>query len=136
LANWFEQRKETISIYKIGKNFSEVIDPNLYFFANHPREKAGAKEFEKFSYILLPIFILGLFELKKRHLKYLILTLSPIVFISIIGNNSPLGPFSLFPFFTIIISLGLKKFLLNRKFLIFKLIIFLLVFIQTISYAY
>lgn len=136
IANWFEQRKETISVYKIGKNFSEIIDPNLYFFTNHPREKTGAKEFEKFSYILLPVFILGLFEIKKRQIKYIFLTISPIILISIIGNNSPIGPFSLFPFFALIISLGFKKITSSRKFLIFKLILFLLVFIQTITYAY
>ena len=39
-------------LYKFQRNFFSALDPNLYFFASHPRERAGINEFEKFKYKL------------------------------------------------------------------------------------
>ena len=57
VAHWFEERKESIAFFRILKNVSETVDLNLYFFANHPRERVGYNEFEKFPYIFIPAFL-------------------------------------------------------------------------------
>jgi len=135
IANWLENRKESLVFYKVEANFSEVVDPNLYFFANHPRERVGVVEYEKFAYILLPFFVLGLLLLKKEDLPTLLLSLSPFILISIIGNSNPVGPFSLFPFLVTYISLGLAPVFAQKKYLFIFLLLFALVFIQTLAYA-
>ena len=134
-ANWFEQRKEALVYYKMEENFSEVADPNLYFFANHPRERIGVVEYEKFPYILLPFFVLGLLWTKKSGLKTLLLSTSPVILLSLIGNSNPAGPFSLFPFLATHIAIGLDPVFKNKKHFFVFILIFSLVFTQTISYA-
>lgn len=138
-ANWLELRPEAVIFYKIKANFSEIVDPNLYFFANHPRERVGVVEFEKFPYIFLPAFLIGLFSFKHRHLLLLSISLSPILLNSLIGNSHPAGPFNLFPFFAITIALGLvviTPYILKRKVLILPtLLLFFLIFIQTLAYV-
>lgn len=134
-ANWLELRRETVSFYRIEQNISEVVDPNLYFFANHPREKYGVIEFEKFPYILLPFFVIGLFSIKRKTLNLFLIGLSPFVLISIIGSDNPIGPFGLFPFFANTIGLGLLTIPNKKKFLIPLVIILIIVFIQTIAYV-
>jgi len=138
---WFEERKESIAFTRVSSNFFENIDPNLYFFANHPREKVGVKEIEKFPYILLPVFLIGLVEiLKRKYVKFwLISFFVPLVFLSFIGNINPMGPFILFPFFVITISEGfgpiarwLEKKPKYVKFFIY--ILFILIFIQGFAY--
>ena len=147
IAHWFEGRNESIAFFRILNNFSEVVDPNLYFFANHPRERVGFTEFEKFPYILLPIFLLGLFFVVKKHGRnYALLAsfLAPILFTSILGHKNPLGPISIFPFMAITTTFGFKSALKwtqslsasYKKALIFGFVIlFVLVFLQTIAYA-
>lgn len=146
IAHWFEGRKETISLFRIKDNFSEIVDPALYFFANHPRERVGVAEFEKFPYILLPFFLIGIlskkFKIKSKIFVFSLLT--PIILASFIGKNNELGPFSLFPFMTIATAYGLsltserlkkipKKKRRNISFVF--LAVFALVVIQVISYA-
>jgi hypothetical protein len=134
LGYWLEERKESIIFNRVTTNFFENIDPNLYFFANSPRQRVGIKEFEKFPYILLPFFLLGLFDLilKKNKMFWLISFLAPLIVLSIIGNNNSLGPFSLFPFITVSIYEGLKK--LRSKYLTIFIIVLALVMVQIISY--
>lgn len=111
IAHWFEGRQESIAFFRILGNLSETIDPNLYFFANHPRERIGIKEFEKFPYIFLPLFVYGIFLLiEKEERKLIALSFFvPVFMLSFVGNKNPLGPFSLFPFIAVSISVGLKK---------------------------
>lgn len=135
LANWLELRPETLAFYKIEQNISEIVDPNLYFFANHPRERIGVQEKELFPYIFLPAFILGLLKINKKNTIPYAIAASPIVLISTIGNSNPLGPFTLFPLFAVSIAQGLKSLNHTSKFTKLLLaILFILVFIQ--SYAY
>lgn len=133
-SNWLEKRNEIIIFYKLQKNVSEVLDPNLYFFANHPRERVGVVEFEKFPYVLLPAFFLGFVSLKRKQIKGVLMGLSPLILISLIGNSNPAGPFALFPFIAVLISSGLLPVFARKKYLIVFSIIFLFIFIQTISY--
>lgn len=134
-ANWLEQRKETLIFYKLEENLSEIIDPNLYFFANHPRERVGATEFEKFPYILLPFFLIGLLSINKKNSKVFLLAASPFALNSFIGNSNPAGPAALFPLIAISTSLGLSKIFSKKAILIPFFILFIFVFIQTLSYA-
>lgn len=112
VGHWLEERKESIALGRVSKNFFENLDSNLYFFANHPRERIGIKEFEKFHFIFLPFFLAGLFDLIKTGqwalpvLSFLI----PLSVLSFIGNQNILGPFSVFPFFAICITTGVKKY--------------------------
>jgi hypothetical protein len=145
LAWWFEGRGESIAFFRILDNFSEIIDPNLYFFANHPRERVGINEFEKFPYILLPFFIYGILVLlEQKRLKPLLLAFTVhLVMLSIIGSQNFLGNFSIFPLLTVVTSSGLggafgkvRHLSKNRKniLMIGFLVVYILVFLQLISY--
>jgi hypothetical protein len=134
LGYWLEKRKESLFFNRVATNLFENIDPNLYFFSNHPRERVGIREFEKFPYILLPFFLLGVlnFVSKKNKLFWLISFLIPLTILSIIGNKNNFGPFSLFPFMAVSINEGLKK--LQTKHLKIFFIVLVLVLIQIVSY--
>lgn len=99
IAHWFEERKEVIALYRIMNNFSEVVDPNYYYFANHPRERVGFKEFEKIPYIFLPLLIYGFYQVSKvRQKKLFTFSLFASFFLtSVVGGRNPLGPFSIYP---------------------------------------
>ncbi len=143
-AHWLEGREESVVLMHMSQNFAEVIDPNFYFFANHPREWVGVDEFEKFSYVLLPFFLYGVY-LSVKEKRWIIIgsALMPLFLHTIIGNNNPLGSFSLLPFFIVTISRGLKEayeyikhFSLSVRYtsLAIFLLIFSLVLLQLISY--
>lgn len=140
VAHWYEGRKESIAFFRIITNFSENIDPNLYFFANHPRQRVGIQEFEKFPYILLPIFLMGILISLKSWKKevFFISLFIPLFVLSLIGNNNSLGPFVLFPFLAVAISFGLEKFRKFKKGSMFLLLFWCLLIInliQILSYA-
>lgn len=136
IAHWLEERQETLALYTLQKNFFESLDPGLYFFNNHPRERVGYKEFEKFSFVVLPIFILGavsVWETKKRRSAFLFFVI-PILLFTCIGTNTPLGPILLFPFIFAVTNVGVEK--LQPKsgvFLVF-LAFYILSCIQILSY--
>ena len=127
---------QSLSLFnKLGENLSQNIDPSLYFFANHPRERYGVIEFEKFPYILLVAFIIGFVSLKKTDLRIILLALSPIIILTFIGNNNPIGPFSLFPLLVLVTTIGVSKIVSKKLLFLPGLIICILIFIQIISYA-
>lgn len=134
LGYWLEERKESIILNRITTNLFENLDPNLYFFSNHPGQRVGIKEFEKFPYILLPFFLLGMFNLiKKKNMMFWSMSfLVPLMILSMIGNKNNLGPFSLFPFFVVSVNEGLKK--IPNKYLKIFIIVLIVVLIQIISY--
>jgi hypothetical protein len=84
---------------KYKENFFQGFDPNYYFFANHPRERAGVREKEIFPWLLLPIFIAGLIlQIKKGHhfgWQYFLAVLFPLSFLE---NPDPFI-YWLYPFF-------------------------------------
>jgi hypothetical protein len=147
LGYWFEGRKESTYYYRLTKNLAEIVDPNLYFFANHPRERAGFKEFEKFPYILFPLFVIGtLVSIKLRNKKFLLASfIIPACVLTFIGSTNPFGPFSLFPFLTVSISIGVSwfnKVFWNKGKFAYRLVFFgfwiyfVLNLIQVIAYEY
>lgn len=139
-AHWLEGREEAIVFYRLERNFFETIDPNLYFFSNHPRERVGVTEFEKFTYVLLPAFLYGLYLIikEKRYLLLAYLFLS-VGIISVVGHDNLLGPFLLFPIISLSIFVGLtklhQKIAKNRFLTISFLILYILSLVQIVSYA-
>lgn len=106
---WFEEGKGFRAFNRMLTNLSEVVDPNLYYFSNHPRERVGVDEFEKFPYIFLPFAAYGIIKaFEKKEKIFLLSFIGPLILISIVGNDNYLGPFSLFPFVVLSTSTGLK----------------------------
>lgn len=143
VAHLFEGRKESIALGRIQNNFFQSLDPNQYFFAGHPKERVGISEFEKFPYILLPFFVIGLVEaVRKKKNQFLFLAfIVPLIFYSFVGHKSLFGEFLFFPFLVICITKGLKAVFKNIRRtknkilrLFFFIILFTLVLVQTISY--
>lgn len=114
LPHWLEQRKETISFYRFLENFSEKVDPNYYFFANHPRQRIGIKEFEKIPYFFLPFFVAGFSFFvsskisKGKKLLVILVFVFPVLVFSFLGRDGKLGYFIAFPFMVFLIFSGLK----------------------------
>jgi len=143
IGYWFEGRNESIAFFRVRENFFEALDPNLYFFANHPRQRVGVKELEKFPYLFLPFFIFGIFKLADRKTNKVFYSsfFLPVFLTSFIGSDNPLSSFSLFPFFVVSIFRGVeglyKVYIKKDKvisFMIVGIIFFLLVLIQVFTY--
>lgn len=93
---------------KFERNFFFSLDPNLYFFASHPRERAGVNEFEKYPSAYFFIFILGfIYYLQKRNLIIFFYLLAASFVSGFVSPGFVLGPVILFPFISATISLGL-----------------------------
>jgi hypothetical protein len=105
-----------LPIFKLQKNLFYNLDPNQYFFAGHPRERANAVEFEKFSFIFLPFFIIGLYFLVSEPIISIIFFVMVTTFMSVFVNPGYiLGPVLFFPILVYLISLGLEKTILWLK---------------------
>lgn len=108
IAKFFEN-KGTRFLFNYQKNFFEGLDLNYYFFGTHPRERIEVKEIKKFSFLLLPLFLYGLYELvrgkKYLGLSYFVFSLSMASFFRPIDTFS----FLFFPFFVTTINVGFCK---------------------------
>ncbi len=101
------ENKATCLLYKYQKNIFQGLDPNFYFFANHPRERAGIKETEKFSWLFLIPFLAGLYWQFKQKFFW-----GFGYFILVLGAISVFQDFDrfvvcLFPFIFLSIILGI-----------------------------
>lgn len=85
LANLIEARPEAVIYFKLERNFLDIFDiPKLFTMHISP--------------ILLPFFLVGLFELIKIYPKQTLMIASlPVVLLTLIGHENTKGPFSLFP---------------------------------------
>jgi hypothetical protein len=106
LGKIFENRPILIA-YKLQRNLFYNLDPNLYFYSNHPRERLGVNEFKKYQFFLLPFFILGaIYLIIKKNIpvtSYLIFS----AFASAVLNPSyRSGPLLFFPFLNSVIAIG------------------------------
>jgi hypothetical protein len=140
VAHWLEERPETIAVYRLTQNFSEIVDPNMYFFANHPRERVGINEVEKFPYILLPLFVYGVILLVsgKQHGLFIVSLGVPALYYVLYGTGNGLEPFLLFPFILISIFTATEELQKKNIKIIWKAafwILYFLVLIQGIIYA-
>lgn len=91
LANLIEQRSESQLFYKLQDNFFTILDTRTL------------------PAVFVPFVYFGFFRLIKNRLYYfLFLTLIlPVVALTLLGPNQPLGNFSLYPFLSISIVYAL-----------------------------
>ena len=139
IGYYLDAKPEVLVTRKIINGVIRQFDPNIYFFAGHPRERIGVAEFEKFPYILLPVFLVGVYKALKGRKLILALFIIPTI-INAFNKNSHLD-FALLPFFSTTIYLGLvqsiklaEKFKYKNYLYFLFAIIYLLVMIQIISY--
>ena len=144
LKNFLEGELHTAS-FRIQRNFFESIDPNIYFFGGHPRARVWANDFEKFPFILIFPFLIGMYLVVRRKL-FLIWGYFLISFalLSFVGHKNSLGPFILFPPLVVVILTGIEEIKvgfgnLPKKYsnviLVSTILIFLLSVIQVFTYA-
>lgn len=107
---WFENKSGILSLYRIQKNLTDTLSPNLYFFSNHPNERVGFKEFEMFSYFLFPFFVIGFlnFDYKKNWQIFVFSFIVPLFVFALIGQVNPFGPLLLFPFILLSVIAGIR----------------------------
>lgn len=145
LVNFLEGDFNTL-VYRLQRNFFEVIDPNIYFFGGHPRERVWANDFEKFPFIFIFPFLIGLyyFIVQKKWLFFFVSSIN-VLLLSFIGHKNPLGSFILFPVIVVLTSEGFIRLVNWRSYLpstrakpifIVAGILILLSVIQTFIYAY
>lgn len=135
VAYWLEAKPVFVAAARLQANFFEAMDINLYFFASHPSERVGVKEFEKFPYILLPAFIIGaIAQFNRKKAVLAIAFLAPVFFVTRYGIDANGSVFALFPTIAYSIYLGLTKMLKNSKLLIAFIALYAVVLIQIISY--
>lgn len=97
-----------LPFYKLQRNFFAYFDPNLYFFASHPRERLGIEEFGKYLPIFLPFFLLGFFYIICKLLPKLLLYLIIVLLASsVISPSYNLGPVLFFPVVNYLITIGI-----------------------------
>lgn len=95
-------------LYKLQQNFFSNLDPNLYFFKSHPRERGGVDEFEKYSPFFLPFFLVGILYCIYIPFRKILIYLLPILIIgSIISPSFYLGPILFFPIINLMITFGI-----------------------------
>ena len=138
IAYWLEQKNITQEVYALTERGSIVLSPSLYFFSNHPRERSGFREFEKFQYVLLPFFVIGLLSRlrDKAYFQLGLLFSLPFFLLTFYGSRGELGPFAMFPFLAVSIYHGLELTFKNHKKALFLfMLLFIVVSIQTYAYT-
>ncbi|MDD3998953.1 MAG: hypothetical protein PHR98_02545 [Candidatus Shapirobacteria bacterium] len=96
LANIIEARSEFRIFFKLEKNFISSFDISNFF--------------NSYRIFLLPIFLIGYFEIIKKYPKEtLFFSFLPIVLLTIIGHQNLYGPISLYPIMLLSIIIGLLK---------------------------
>jgi hypothetical protein len=138
LIDFYEGKFMTI-VNRLQRNFFESLDPNIYFYGGFPRQRVEILDFEKFPYILILPFFLGIYYLvnKKKWLfvSYFLLALA---FLTFYGNDSFLGPFLIFPFFVMSIFIGIIQLVnlkqkLSNKFFNIAAVLFIFLFLISLT---
>lgn len=93
-----------------GSNIFNSLSPNLYFFANHPREREKVEEFSMYPSILVIPFLIGVIYLLNS-LRYLIAgyILFALFVTGFIKQSYIFGPVMFFPLINLMISVGILK---------------------------
>lgn len=104
--------KVSVTLKNMEINFFESADLNNYFFANHPLERVGVKETEKFYSGLLPLFVVGLLYANFLADGPTIIWLCALFLLNSFLSNRYFGINSLFVIpFLLVIGRGLQKIL-------------------------
>lgn len=109
LARIYENRL-TVPLEKYSTNIFFFLDQNNYFFALHPRELNGENQnLQKFPYLLIIFFLVGLFHLPRNKDCFWIVSIffSAALSVSLINNPDKYDFLVFFPLCLIIFS-GLK----------------------------
>lgn len=104
----FIYKNYSFPLAKLQSNYFANLDPNLYFFASHPRERLGVEEFNKFFPIFLPFFLIGLFYciyIKKGKVLIYFLIISLVSMV--VSPKYNLGPILFFPLISFMITAGI-----------------------------
>lgn len=102
------QNKFNLSLYKFKRNIFANLDLNMYFFANHPRERGNISDFEKFSPFLIPAFIIGmLLNIKNKNQILLFYFLLSLLISGVFSINSYLGPIFFFVLICVLSGQGI-----------------------------
>jgi len=102
LANIIEARPEFNIYFKLEKNFIKIFDLTIYN--------------KYLTILMLPVFIYGYFCLVKIKTKQMILlSLIPIVTLTILGHQNIYGPFVLYPLIFISVLFGIKTYIYDQN---------------------
>lgn len=102
-----------LPLSKLQHNFFANLDPNLYFFASHPRERLGVEEFQKYSPLFLFFFIIGsLYSIYVPRLAFFVYLIIISLVSSVVSSKYYLGPVLFFPLLNYLITTGI---ILNLK---------------------
>lgn len=96
-----------LNIY--GSNIFNNLSPNLYFFANHPREREKVEEFSMYPSIFVIPFLVGViyfFNSSNLIIGYVMFT---FLITGFIKQTYIFGPVLFFPLINLIISIGFLK---------------------------
>lgn len=122
----FFKNKFTLRLYRdvfpylniYTSNIFNSLSPNLYFFANHPREREKVEEFSMYPSVLVIPFLIGLIRILSL-LNYTIIgyILFAIFVTGFVKQNFIFGPIMFFPLVNLFISLGFFQIynLLHKK---------------------
>lgn len=113
LSNYLELRREMQYMYRFGANLTYSLNPNYYFFGSYPQEEQKPGEFEKFPFLFLPFFIIGIFSIKSK--MFFALLASTVVFIAHFGTSNHLGEYPILPFVVVLIFYGIKNTILMAQ---------------------
>lgn len=98
----------SLPIYKLQRNFFSNMDPNLYFFKSHPRERGDVDEIDKYLPVFLPFFLIGFLYCTLLSFNRILIYFLPILLVSsVIKPSFYLGPIIFFPIFNLIITIGI-----------------------------
>jgi len=97
------------TIFELQRNFLYSLDPNIYFFTGHPRERYGISEFDKYPFILFPLFFIGVIAAvyQKRWSLSIYILIATLVS-AFVRPSYLLGPMLIFPAVNFLELLGLK----------------------------
>lgn len=101
-------KEYNLPLNKLQSNFFSNLDPNLYFFNSHPRERVDVEEFDKYLPFFLPFFLLGfLYSICKPLPKIIIYLVVISLISSMISPKYNLGPILFFPIINFMIIVGI-----------------------------
>ena len=133
------QNKAIVFLNKFYDNFFALIDPTNYFFGFHPRENNVLNQnLDKFPYLSLSFFLIGLYNLKKlKNVKFVLPFLLSSIFVLSVLTNFDRSDFILYIPLAMIILNGFKIFIIEAK-KIFKknvgIIYFVYIFFTTYEF--
>lgn len=93
-----------------GRNIFNSLSPNLYFFANHPREREKVEEFSMYPSILIIPFLVGLIYLLNSSGNLIFgYVLFALLITGFVKQTYIFGSVLFFPLINLIISIGFLK---------------------------